>query len=357
MKAALWYGKKDLRIEEVPEPEELDVGEVVIKVKFCGICGSDLHEYTSGPQYIPKKPHPLTGTTSPLILGHEFSGEIVKIGPGVKGWKVGERVVIMPALYCGKCYYCQRGLQHQCIMCGASGLSWYWGGLAEYTIVKDYELVRMPDALTYEEGAVMEPATVAVYTVDRGGVRMGDSVFITGGGPIGCLTAMAVKAAGVSNIYMTAKRPGRLKFVKQLDVATAVFNPFEEVEYKSSILEATDGIGVDVAIDCTGKEAAINDCFKVLKRRGTYVQVGLNVGDVKVDPFIWAHKELNMLGIWAYHVYDFPKAMGLVAAGKFPVSKVITKKIRIENVVKEGFESLITDKEGKESKIIVSLDS
>jgi (R,R)-butanediol dehydrogenase/meso-butanediol dehydrogenase/diacetyl reductase len=357
MKAALWHGQKDIRIEEIPEPKELESGEVVIKVKYCGICGSDLHEYTNGPQYIPKKPHPLTGTTSPLILGHEFSGEIVELGPGVMDWKTGERVVIMPAIYCGKCYYCQRGLQHQCIMCGASGLSWYWGGLSEYTVVKDYELVRMPDALTFEEGALIEPATVAVYSVDRGGIGLGDKVFVTGGGPIGCLSVMAVKAAGVLDIFMTAKRPGRLKFAKQLDIATSVFNPFEDVEYTNHILDATNGIGVDAAIECTGKEAAINDCFKVLKRRGTYIQVGLNVGNVQVDPFIWAHKELNLIGIWAYHVYDFPKAMDLVASGKFPISKVITKKIKLENVVKDGFERLISDKEGKELKIIVSLDT
>jgi (R,R)-butanediol dehydrogenase / meso-butanediol dehydrogenase / diacetyl reductase len=357
MKAALWYRKHDLRIEEIPKPKKPASGEVVVKVKFCGICGSDLHEYTDGPQYIPKKPHPLTGTTSPLILGHEFSGEIVELGQDVKDWKVGDRVVIMPALFCGKCYFCLRGLQHQCKTCGASGLSWYWGGLSEYTIVKDYELVRMPDALTYEEGAVIEPATVAVYSVDRGGVRLGDKVFITGDGPIGCLMAMAVKAAGVSEIYMTAKRPGRFKFLKELDIATALYNPFEDKNYKDRILEATNGIGVDVAIECAGKEKSINDCFDVLRRRGTYVQVGLNVGNVQVNPWLWAHKEFTMIGIWAYHIYDFSKAIDLVTSGKFPVKKVITKIIKLDDIVADGFERLIADKEGREIKVIVSLDS
>ncbi len=354
MKAALWYGAKDIRVEDVPQPTP-GSGEVVVKVKRCGICGTDLHEYVSGPHVIPvDEPHSLTGFKAPIIIGHEFSGEIVEVGPNIKKWNVGDRVVVMPLLHCGECYYCRRGLEHLCEQFAALGLQWYWGGFGEYCLVKEYQLNRLPDNLTYEQGACVEPTSLGLYGVRRSGLQAGDTVFISGGGPTAVFTLMGCFAAGASKVFMSEVQPGRVNKCREFG-ATEVFNPLE-CNLEAEILKRTNGVGVDVVFECTGIEAAINDCFRVLRKRGMYVQSGLNVDPIKVNPFDWAYKDLNMVGLWCFNTYDFSSTIDLISTGRLPVEKSVTKVIKVEDIVKEGFEVLTADKTGKEMKIQVSFE-
>ena len=354
MKAALWYGAKDIRVEEVDEPKP-SKGEVVIEVKRCGICGTDLHEYISGPHVTPfDKEHPLTGAKTPLIMGHEMSGQIVEIGQDVNNWKIGDRVAIMPLLHCGQCYYCRRGLEHLCELFAAIGLSWYWGGFGEYCLVKDYQLIKLPDDLTYEQGACCEPASLALYGVRRSNLQVGDIVLITGGGPTAVLTLMGCLAAGASKVYVSEIQPGRIERCKEFG-ATEVFDP-TKCDLEKEILNRTEGIGVDVAFECTGIESAINDCFNILRKRGMYVQSGLNVEPIKVNPYDWAYKDLNMVGVWCFNTYDFTSTINLISSDKLPVEKSVTKVIKVEDIVKEGFEVLTEDRSGKEMKIQVSFE-
>jgi len=354
VKAALWYAAKDIRIENIIEPKA-GPGEAVIKVKRCGICGTDLHEYVSGPHvtYV-DQPHPLTGFKAPIIMGHEFSGDIVEIGSGVEGYKVGDRVAIMPLLHCGKCYYCRRGLEHLCEQFAAIGLQWYWGGFGEYCLVKDYQLVKLPDNLTYEQGACVEPASLALYGVRRSGLQAGDTVLITGGGPTAVFSLMACFAAGASKVFMSEVTPIRAQRCRDFG-ATEVFNPLE-CNLEEEILSRTNGIGVDIAIECTGIESAINDCFRIMRKRGTYVQSGLNVDPIKVNPYDWAYKDINLVGLWCFNTYDFPATLDLIATGRMPVEKCVTKVISVEDIVEGGFEVLTADKSGKETKIQVSFE-
>ncbi len=352
MKAALWYAKKDIRIEKVTEPSPSE-GEIVVQVKQCGICGTDLHEYTSGPQVIPTvKPHPLTGHKAPIIIGHEFSGEIAALGAKVKGWNVGDRVAVMPLLHCGRCYYCRRGLEHLCEQFAAIGLQWYWGGFAEYSLVKDYQLNKIPDSMSFEQAACVEPFSLAYYGIRRAKLQAGDTVLITGGGPTAVLTMMCCFVAGASKVYASEILPGRLKLLQEMG-ATETFNPLE-CNIVDEILDRTDGVGVDVAFECTGIEAAINQCFQIVRKRGTYVQSGLNVGDVRIDPFKWAFKDLNIVGIWCFNTYDFPKSIELIMSKNICVEKLISKMISLEDIVEQGFEPLTSDKEGRELKIQVT---
>lgn len=354
MRAALWYGARDIRVEEVEQPSPGN-GEVKIKVHACGICGTDLHDYTSGPQVIPvETPHPLTGDKAPIIMGHEFAGEIVELGADVKSWKVGDRVSVMPLLNCGKCYYCLRGLNHLCADFGCTGLQWRWGGFADYCLAKEYQLNKLPDNVSYELGAVIEPAALSVYATDRGKVKLGDKVFIAGGGPTAVLTLMSAQAAGASAVYMSEVAQGRLDRLK-LFGATEVFNSME-CDVVTEVMQRTDGIGADVTIDCTGVEAAINDCLKIVRKRGTHVQSGLSVGNVSIDTFDLSFKDLTMIGLWCYNVYDFPKILALLAADKFQLEMFITKRIALEDIVTEGFECLTDpEKGGNELKIMVRL--
>ncbi|MDX6378719.1 MAG: (R,R)-butanediol dehydrogenase / meso-butanediol dehydrogenase / diacetyl reductase, partial [Gaiellaceae bacterium] len=209
MRALRFHAARDLRIEELAEPGAPEPGEVTVSVVSCGICGTDLHEYIAGPIVTPVEPHPLTGAQNPQILGHEFAGDVVAVGPGVTRVAPGDRVAIMPLSYCGHCHYCVRGLQHLCATMACVGLSHPWGGMAALASVAEDQIVPLPDGVSYEQGALIEPAAVAAYGVERGGVGPGDRVLITGAGPIGALAALCARAAGAAEVYVSEPNPAR----------------------------------------------------------------------------------------------------------------------------------------------------
>ena len=196
MLAARFHGQHDIRIEDVPTPTPSAPDDILVEVHWCGICGTDLHEYAVGPIVTPTTPHPLTGVTLPQTLGHEFSATVVELGSDVRDVAVGDRVAIMPAIVCGRCYFCRRGQGHLCLVFACTGLSAETGGLAQYAVVKEYQVAKLPDSVSDLEGAVIEPAAVAAYGVDRAGVTGGDVVLVTGAGPIGILSAMYASAVG-----------------------------------------------------------------------------------------------------------------------------------------------------------------
>src|SRR5437763_15105392 len=166
MRALRFHTAGDLRVEEVQAPLEPSADEVIVRVANCGICGTDLHEYVAGPIVTPTEPHPLTGARNPQILGHEFAGEVVATGADVKAVADGDRVAIMPLAYCGRCAYCRRGLQHLCATMACVWLSHAWGGMAELATVAEYQIVRLPDSVSYRQAALIHPTAVAAYGVD-----------------------------------------------------------------------------------------------------------------------------------------------------------------------------------------------
>lgn len=351
MKAARWHGRQDLRVEEVDAPVA-ECGEVVIEVKRAGICGTDIHDYVSGPHSIPvDKPDPLTGARAPVIMGHEVCGVISEIGPGVSGWNIGDRVVIAPLQNCGECYFCKQGLYQLCVIQAGLGLQVYWGGFAEFCKVKDYQLRKMPDHMTYEQGALVEPTCLAMYGIVRSGLKPGDNVLITGGGPMAVLNMMCAYTAGAAKVYMTEKHPVRIAKLIELG-ATEVFN-VNDTDVLAEIQQRTDNLGVDIAIECTGSESAINLCFDALRKRGMYVQSGLSLGKVQVSPWQWALKDLRMIGLWCCNAHDYDRVIRLVADKRIDVEKLITKTIKLEDIVAEGFEALARNKEKKDMKIQV----
>jgi (R,R)-butanediol dehydrogenase/meso-butanediol dehydrogenase/diacetyl reductase len=202
MRAARFYGKSDIRIEDVAVPERSVTDDVLVEVLWCGICGTDLHEYLVGPIVTPIEPHPLTGAKLPQTLGHEFSARIVEVGSAVTDLEVGDRVAIMPAIVCNRCEWCRRAIGHLCVRFACTGLSAETGGLSQFAVLKDYQLAALPDSMTDLEGAVVEPASVAAYGVDRAGIRGGDVVLVTGAGPIGVLSALYASAVGASTVVI-----------------------------------------------------------------------------------------------------------------------------------------------------------
>ena len=329
MRALRFHAARDLRIEELDEPGAPGPGDVVVRVATCGICGTDLHEYVAGPIVTPVEPHPLTGAQNPQILGHEFSGEVVAAGSAVTSVREGDRVAIMPLAYCGSCAYCRRGLQHLCATMGCVGLSHAWGGMGALATVAEYQVVRLPDAVSYEQGALIEPTAVAAYGVERAGVQPGDRVLVTGAGPIGALAALCAHGAGAATVYVSEPNAARRARAEALGVAVVV-DP-TDVDVPAFLHEETDGLGVDVAIECSGHPNGFNAAIASLRRRGTLAQTGLFVGEAQVEPMLWSLNDLSIIGTWCYWVYDFDRIAAQIGAGGLPVERVITSTVGLDD--------------------------
>jgi (R,R)-butanediol dehydrogenase/meso-butanediol dehydrogenase/diacetyl reductase len=195
--------------------------------------------------------------------------------------------------------------------------------------VAEHQIVRLPEAVTYEQGALIEPTAVAAYGVERAGLAPGDRVLVTGAGPIGALAALCARAAGASTVFVSEPNPARRARAASLGVAT-VLDP-SEVDVPAFLHDETDGLGVDVAIECSGHPNGFNSAIASLRRRGTLAQTGLFVGEASVEPMLWSLNDLSIVGTWCYWVYDFDRIAAQIAAGSLPVERVITSSVGLED--------------------------
>jgi (R,R)-butanediol dehydrogenase/meso-butanediol dehydrogenase/diacetyl reductase len=272
------------------------------------------------------------------------------VGAEVTHVAPGDRVSIMPLAYCGECYFCRRGLNHLCERMGCVGLSWDWGGLASLCVVEDYQAVPLHDSLSYEQGAIIEPAAVAAYGVSRGRVQAGDRVLVTGAGPIGALAVLAASAAGAGEVYLSEPNERRARRAENLGAA-AILDPMA-TDVVAEVRERTDGLGVDVALECAGNEAALTACLGATRARGNVAQVGLHVKPAAIDGMQLAERELSLIGTWAYSVHEWPRITSQIASGRFPVERVVSGRIPLEDTVSDGFDVLI-DPAADHIKILV----
>ncbi len=349
MKAAVFYGAKDIRVEQIAEPGDLGPNDVRLKPHYCGICGTDLHEYAMGPIVIPSTPHSLNGSVLPQVLGHEFSAEILEVGAAVKHVSTGDRVSVMPLLYCGECYYCRRGLNHLCQSMACVGLSFQWGGIAEQAIVPATHVNKLHDNMSMRAGALVEPTAVAAYGVDRAGVRPGDTILVTGAGPIGALASIYAEHFG-AKVFVSEINPYRQKMIESLGVAT-LFDP-SKTDVVEEIKAATGGIGVDQVIECSGNERALQTALSAVRKHGTISQTGLHTRPASIDPMILSEHDITLVGTWCYPVTDWPRIIDLIGRVGLPVEKVVTKDIDIEDIVQAGFETLLSPT-GDQVKVLI----
>ena len=351
MRAARFYDRFDIRIEDVDAPDLKSPDDVLVEVAWCGICGTDLHEYLVGPIVTPVQPHPLTGATLPQTLGHEFSARVVETGSEATGVQAGDRVAIMPAIVCGKCDYCRRGLGHLCVKFACTGLSAETGGLAQFAVLKDYQVSPLPDGVSDVEGAVVEPASVAAYGIDRAGVRGGDVVLITGAGPIGVLSALYANAVGASTVVIAEPNPNRAALARGLDVGP-VLDPTED-GFADTLLDLTRGLGVDVVAECSGSTPGLATALTSVRPRGAIVQTGLHTKPATLDAMMLSAKDVSLVGSWCYLITDWPRIIRLIGSGKYPVGKAVTAQIQLEDVVPQGFDVLV-DPRGDQLKVLAS---
>lgn len=341
MKAARWYQARDIRVEEIKEPSP-SAGQVKIKVAWTGICGSDLHEYVAGPIFVPvDAPHPVSHEKAPIVMGHEFSGEVVEVGPDVKKVRPGDRVVVEPILSCGKCDACLHGKYNLCDSLGFHGLSGGGGGFSEFTVVGERWVHKMPEGLSFEQGALVEPAAVALHAVRLSSLKPGGTAAVFGAGPIGLLLVEALRVAGASRIYVVELSEQRAARARDLGAHVSIDPSKEDAVAR---LRELSGGGVDVAFEVTGVPKVLQQCIDSTHYEGETVIVSIWEKEASFQPNTVVLKERVVKGIIAYRDI-FPAVMDLMTQGYFQADRLVTKRIGLDDIVAEGFEALVREKQ------------
>jgi (R,R)-butanediol dehydrogenase/meso-butanediol dehydrogenase/diacetyl reductase len=348
MKAARIYGEADVRVEVIPSPPTPGPWEAVVSPIWSGLCGTDVKEYIGHGGSFSTTPHPLTGASVPLILGHEFSARVVAIGSKIDNVQVGDEVAVMPLIHCGHCLACSLGRYTQCEIKAWTGLSDLWGGMGEYALVQSYQLSPL-DGIGPVAGAVIEPAAVALNSAVRSNVGPGSVVFIAGAGAIGILTLLAAKALGASTVYLFETNPDRAAYAASLGAEVI---PTEEADNIADYLHAkTGGLGVDVAIDCAGFPPALTAAIASVRPGGTVGIPAVHPGPTMVDVRAMTRNDLTLVGSVGYTQDIWERTVLMVRSGVLPVEQAVTSKIDLDDIVSKGFEVLA--KPSSELKILV----
>lgn len=350
MKAAVWHGRQDVRIESVSEPPAPRPGQVQVKVAWCGICGTDLHEYMGGPLYIPFEcPHPLTGVQAPVIIGHEMSGEVIAVGDGAENFTIGDRIAACPIIGCGKCRWCRAGSMAQCNRVAFLGTSWTGGALAERLNLNAYQCYHLSDRISDEIGALVEPFSAAVRAVAKAQPGPDDNVAIIGAGPIGLMALMAARFSGVKSVVAVETAERRLETAK-LCGADAVINPLREDPEKCA-LALTEGDGFDLVVECAGQPASVLLAGKIARTRGRLVIMGVFEKPAAIDFTDLVFREKTISGSMSgYGLYD--ETIRIMTDPRFCGDLLITDRIGLDDLVVTGYHGLLHEKD-KHVKILV----
>lgn len=342
MKAARYYDRKDIRIEDIPEPE-LKPGTVAIDVAWCGICGTDLHEYLEGPIFIPPAghPHPISGEAAPVVMGHEFSGTVTALGEGVTDLRVGENVVVEPYIIApdvdtspGESYHLSKDMNF-------IGLGGRGGGLSE-KIVVERRWVHPVGDVPLDQAALIEPLSVGHHAFVRSGAKAGQVALVGGAGPIGLLTAAVLKAEGLT-VYISELSEARKEIARKTGVADEIFDP-REGDVAEKVRELTEGRGADVAFECSSVPVVLDMLLDAVRAGGVVVNVSIWGRKPEVDMPKLVLKEIDLRGTIGY-AGDHPATIALVQSGKLDLAPFITGRIGLDGLVSEGFDQLINNNE------------
>jgi (R,R)-butanediol dehydrogenase/meso-butanediol dehydrogenase/diacetyl reductase len=344
MRAAVYYGPNKVSVEDVAIPAP-GPGQVQLQVGFNGICGTDLHEYYAGPIFVPTQPHPLTHQELPLTLGHEFSGTITAVGAGVTGWREGDRVAVEPIYKCGHCGPCAAGNYNVCQQIGFHGLM-SDGGMAEYTVVPTNMLHRLPDNVSLELGALVEPMSVAYHAATLGDVRPGDTAMVFGAGPIGIGLWFALRGKGLQEVFVVEPSPTRRAAIEALGAVT--LDP-AVTDVPGFIADHTYGAGADAVFDAAGVTPAVETALACVGSRKPMVSVAIYEKPLQTPLLNLVMNESRIQGSLCYTGADFEAVIALMAQGAYDTTGWVAQ-IPINDVVSEGFEALHA---GNKMKVLV----
>ncbi|MFC6864214.1 2,3-butanediol dehydrogenase [Halomicroarcula sp. GCM10025817] len=353
MRAAQYYGNRDIRVEEVADPET-GPEQVTIDVEAAGICGTDLHEYAAGPILTPsEQPHVVTGETIPVGLGHEMSGVVSDVGAGVPDLEAGQRVTVNPMLPCGECRYCDEGKYNVCEHLGFVGLSGNGGGFAEQVTVPARNVVPLPSSVPLEAGALVEPLTVGLHAVRRSPMDAGDSVAVFGSGPIGLAIVQAARAAGAGKIFVS--EPNRKRRERSAVVgADRPIDPTDEDPVE--VIRSETGSGVEVAFEVAGVEPSYDQALRSTVHDGHLTLVGIYEEPVSFDPNEVVLVERTVGGANAFlggplSKREFEMTVSMLDRGELRADPLVTRCIGLDDVV-DGFESLL-ERDNDDVKVLV----
>ncbi|MCJ0980312.1 2,3-butanediol dehydrogenase [Rhodococcus sp. ARC_M12] len=344
MRAAVYYGPNKVEITDVPEPHPGE-GQVKVKVGFNGICGTDLHEYYAGPIFIPTSPHPLTGQEMPLVLGHEFSGTVTELGKGVTGIAVGDRVAIEPLYRCGHCGPCRAGNYNICAQIGFHGLM-SDGGMAEYTVVPTDMIHALPDNVSLELGALVEPMSVAYHAATLGDPKPEDTAMVFGAGPIGIGLWFALRGKGLDNVYVVEPSPTRRASIEALGAKT--LDP-TALDIPAYIADLTDGKGADAIYDAAGVQPAVEAALGCIGARKPLVSVAIYEKPLTTPLQKLVMNESRIQGSLCYTAADYEAVIDLMSQGHYDTTGWVDK-IALDGVIDDGFEALHA---GTKMKVLV----
>ncbi|MEM3703976.1 MAG: alcohol dehydrogenase catalytic domain-containing protein [Candidatus Bathyarchaeia archaeon] len=340
MKAAVLYGPYNLVLEYVDKPRA-KAGEVLVKVRATGICGTDVETY-----------HGKYQVKYPIIMGHEAAGEVVEVGEDVKKVSVGDKIVIDPIFYCGKCYLCLMGKQNLCINGGLLGRDLGIGAYAEYTVLPENHVFKVPDNVSYEEASVIQLLTTVYHGHKRIRIMPNNSVAILGQGASGLLHTRLAKISGAKPIIVTARSEWKLELAKKYGADVAVNSKAEDPV--KAILQNTDNRGSDVVIDAVGTTETFKQAISAVRPGGTVLSFGIlteQVNELNLFPLYF--KELHIVGSRASTADEFEPCIKLVAGGEINVNPLITHIFELEKL-REGFD-LMDKHPGKVLRAIIKL--
>ena len=349
MKAAVWYGYKDLRIEQkdIPAPK---AGYVKIKIAYAGICGTDRHEYV-GPNFIPvSKPHRLTGCTAPLVIGHEFSGIIEEIGENVADWQIGDRVSANGTLCCKECDMCKSGRYNVCEKLGFLGVG-IDGVFAEYANVEADRLFKIPNNVTLCQAAIAEPLACGIHATRLMGNVKDTSVVIVGPGIIGLGCMMAAKIAGAKKI-LVAGRGTNKQIVAEKYGATYI--DISKVDLNQAVLDWNQGNNADIVYECVGKQQSLDSCISVLKPGGKLMVMGVFEEKPIFDMNTFQEGERKLYTSQA-HLDEIGVALDYMSKGLINADELITRQVTLDTLVVDGFEELILNS-SNHIKIVIKIN-
>ena len=322
MKVAVWDAVNHVTIEERPKPVA-DEHHVVVRVKAVGLCATDIHMIKGN----------VALASPPAVLGHEIAGEIDEVGPGVQGWKKGDRVAIDTIISCGRCVACKSGRKELCSERNEIGYNPYDGGYAEYVRVPSQCLVHLPDNVPYRDAAIMESVACPFGAVLRIGVKVGSTVLVQGGGPAGIAFIQAAKLSGARLVIASVRGKERIAYAEHFGADVVIDAANEDVEKR--VMELTDGMGCDYVMEATGSVSGIELCFDVCKNGGDVLYYGIPSVDAKIEfPFMkMMIKQLRLHGILEYCA-GWDVLASLVAAGKVNLHDMVTHTFKLEEFSK-----------------------
>ncbi|KAE9364525.1 alcohol dehydrogenase [Stipitochalara longipes BDJ] len=367
LKALRLHGRKHIKLDDVA-PQKCGHDEVRLQIAFCGICGTDIHEYLGGPIFAPQPgtKNKVTGIELPVTLGHEFSGTVIEVGQNVKSLNNGQRVIVNPALderHLGmtSCSPCKTGCYNICKRSVTYGLSAEGGGFCEQSVVKAASCIPLPDSVSLKVGALSEPLAVAWHCIRVSGFKQGQTALILGAGPIGLAILCLLKVWGVSKTIISEVTEARIEQAKKFG-ADAVVNPLEQISgdredettdlVVATCRDLTNGDGVDVAFDATGMQSTLDAAIAATKPRGTVFNVAIHEKPLLLNLNLLAQQEKSIKAGISYTNEDFHEVLKVLAEGKIPAEQLITSVVPLSDVLNGGFMELINNK-SKHVKILI----